>query len=159
MHGGALSPTSRDFETRSSYTSPGAVTKKDRAPSEEGALGSTRESLALRPAATHFAAGAAGAADVSTGAAGASGVAGAVGVAADVSVGAAVVEVGSTAGLSPPPHATEHITSAIETKRAMFFIVILRENEFGVKSHAVHPLGGVTVVPEIAPGRQPVFPV
>jgi hypothetical protein len=58
-------------------------------------------------------AGAAGAADVSVGAAAA---------AADVSAGADVVEVGSVAGLSLPPHATEAITNAAEIKRAMFFM-------------------------------------
>lgn len=93
------------------------------------------------PAAPHFVVGAAGAADVSVGAAGVDGVDGI----AEVSVGAAppVVLVGSAAGLSPP-HATEPITHAIETKRAIFFmsssIVIkgIRREE----SHAVHTASG-----------------
>lgn len=95
---------------------------------------------AERSAVSHFVAGAAGAAGA---AAAGSGVAG--GVAADVSVGAAppVVLVGSAAGLSPP-QATEPITHAIETKRAIFFMSSSIEIK-GIRreeSHAVHTASG-----------------
>jgi hypothetical protein len=54
-------------------------------------------------------------------AAGSAGAAGAFGSGVDVVVDE-VVEVGSVAGLSPPPHATDAITNAAEIKRAMFFM-------------------------------------